>query len=58
MTSDAPFPPSRRGRLSRAGEFDAVTQLGRAVGGRYLTLRYRSRDDAGDKQEDGLSEVQ
>jgi ribonuclease P protein component len=48
VTSDAPFPPSRRGRLSRAGEFDAVTQLGRAVGGRYLTLRYRTRDDGGE----------
>ncbi len=48
MTSDAPFPPSRRGRLSRAGEFDAVTQLGKAVGGRYLTLRYRTRDDGGE----------
>jgi ribonuclease P protein component len=31
----------RRGRLTRAAEFDAVTQLGRAVSGRYLTLRYR-----------------
>ncbi len=48
MTSDAPSPSSRRGRLSRAGEFDAVTQLGRAVGGRYLTLRYRRRDDDGE----------
>ncbi len=48
VTSDAPFPPSRRGRLSRAGEFDAVTQLGRSVGGRYLTLRYRLRDDGGE----------
>ena len=48
MTSDAPFPSSRRGRLSRAGEFDAVTQLGAAVGGRYLTLRYRTREDGGE----------
>jgi ribonuclease P protein component len=48
VTSDTPFPPSRRGRLSRAGEFDAVAQLGRAVGGRYLTLRYRSREDEGE----------
>jgi ribonuclease P protein component len=37
--------PPRRGRLSRAAEFDAVSQLGRSVGGRYLTLRYRLRDD-------------
>ena len=34
----------RRGRLTRAAEFDAVTQLGRAVSGRYLTLRYRRAD--------------
>jgi ribonuclease P protein component len=33
-----------RGRLSRAAEFDAVAQLGRSTGGRYLTLRYRERD--------------
>jgi ribonuclease P protein component len=33
-----------RGRLSRAAEFDAVAQLGRSTGGRYLTLRYRLRD--------------
>ena len=33
-----------RGRLSRAAEFDAVAQLGRSIGGRYLTLRYRRRD--------------
>jgi ribonuclease P protein component len=25
-----------------------VTQLGRAVGGRYLTLRYRTREDGGE----------
>lgn len=37
--------PPRRGRLSRAAEFDAVSQLGRSVGGRYLTLRYRLRED-------------
>lgn len=48
MTSDAPSPSTRRGRLSRAGEFDAVAQLGRSVGGRYLTLRYRRRDDDGE----------
>lgn len=48
MTSDAPSPSSRRGRLSRAAEFDAVTHLGRAVGGRYLTLRFRVRDDGGE----------
>ena len=40
--------PVRRGRLSRAAEFDAVSQLGRAVGGRYLTLRYYTRDQEGD----------
>lgn len=34
----------RRGRLTRAAEFDAVTQLGRAVSGRYLTLRYRKAE--------------
>jgi ribonuclease P protein component len=48
VTSDAPFPSTRRGRLSRAGEFDAVAQLGRSVGGRYLTLRYRRRGDDGE----------
>jgi ribonuclease P protein component len=30
--------------LTRAAEFDAVTQLGRAVSGRYLTLRYRKAE--------------
>jgi ribonuclease P protein component len=40
--------PVRRGRLSRAAEFDAVSQLGRSVAGRYLTLRYRTREPAGD----------
>jgi ribonuclease P protein component len=35
---------SRRGRLTRAAEFDAVTQLGRAVSGRYLTLRFRTAE--------------
>ena len=34
----------RRGRLTRAAEFDAVTQLGRAVSGRYLTLRFRAAE--------------
>jgi len=34
----------RRGRLTRAAEFDAVTQLGRAVSGRYLTLRFRTAE--------------
>jgi len=48
VTSDAPSPSSRRGRLSRAAEFDAVTHLGRAVGGRYLTLRFRVREDGGE----------
>ena len=33
--------PARRGRLTRAAEFDAVARLGRSVGGRYLTLRFR-----------------
>jgi ribonuclease P protein component len=40
--------PGRRGRLSRAAEFDAVNRLGRSVGGRYLTLRYRLREDGGE----------
>jgi ribonuclease P protein component len=34
----------KRGRLTRAAEFDAVTQLGKSVGGRYLTLRYRASE--------------
>ena len=42
-----PGAAARRGRLSRAAEFDAVTQLGRSVGGRYLTVRYRQRDEGG-----------
>jgi ribonuclease P protein component len=46
--SHAPEPAAaasvKRGRLTRAAEFDAVTQLGRSVGGRYLTLRFRSAD--------------
>jgi ribonuclease P protein component len=42
-----PGASQRRGRLSRAAEFDAVTQLGRSVGGRYLTVRYRQRDEGG-----------
>jgi ribonuclease P protein component len=33
--------PVKRGRLTRAAEFDAVAQLGRSVGSRYLTLRFR-----------------
>src|SRR5215470_1382344 len=47
MTGDpasAPAAPAKRGRLTRAAEFDAVTQLGRSVGGRYLTLRYRAAE--------------
>jgi ribonuclease P protein component len=40
----APASPPKRGRLTRAAEFDAVAQLGRSVGGRYLTLRYRSAE--------------
>ena len=48
MSTGSPAAPlARRGRLTRAAEFDAVTQLGRAVGGRYLTLRYRDRGDDG-----------
>jgi ribonuclease P protein component len=39
--------PPRRGRLSRAAEFEAVAQLGRSVGGRYLTVRYRRRERDG-----------
>ena len=42
-----PAASARRGRLSRAAEFDAVTQLGRSVGGRYLTVRYRQREEEG-----------
>jgi ribonuclease P protein component len=47
MTGDpasAPAVAPKRGRLTRAAEFDAVTQLGRSVGGRYLTLRYRAAE--------------
>jgi ribonuclease P protein component len=47
VTQDPPAAsaaPAKRGRLTRAAEFDAVTQLGRSVGGRYLTLRYRAAD--------------
>jgi ribonuclease P protein component len=47
MTGDPPAAPAstpRRGRLTKAAEFDAVTQLGRSVGGRYLTLRYRAAE--------------
>jgi ribonuclease P protein component len=39
--------PARRGRLTRAAEFDAVSQLGRSVAGRYLTLRYRAAEGGG-----------
>jgi ribonuclease P protein component len=46
--SSQPIPsPGRRGRLSRAAEFDAVGRLGKSVAGRYLVLRYRARDDGG-----------
>lgn len=38
----------RRGRLSRSADFDAVQQLGRSAATRHLTLRYRSRADAGE----------
>ena len=47
MTGDGASTPAalpKRGRLTRAAEFDAVTQLGRSVGGRYLTLRYRTAE--------------
>jgi ribonuclease P protein component len=47
VTGDPPAAPAstpRRGRLTKAAEFDAVTQLGRSVGGRYLTLRYRAAE--------------
>ena len=47
MTGDpasAQTASTKRGRLTRAAEFDAVTQLGRSVGGRYLTLRYRTAE--------------
>src|SRR4051794_31922123 len=47
MTGDpasAQTASTKRGRLTRAAEFDAVNQLGRSVGGRYLTLRYRAAD--------------
>ncbi len=39
---------ARRGRLSRAAEFDAVHQLGRSAAGRHLTLRFRSRGEPGE----------
>jgi ribonuclease P protein component len=45
MTPQPPAAPAKRARLTRAAEFDAVSRLGRAVGGRYLTVRYRHRDD-------------
>jgi len=35
---------ARRGRLTRAAEFDAVQQLGKSAAGRYLTLRYRAAE--------------
>jgi ribonuclease P protein component len=47
VTGDPPAAAAstpKRGRLTKAAEFDAVTQLGRSVGGRYLTLRYRTSD--------------
>jgi ribonuclease P protein component len=40
-------PRARAGRLSRTADYDAVHQLGRAYGGRYLTLRARDRGDGG-----------
>jgi ribonuclease P protein component len=47
--SDSPpdprAPAGRRGRLTRSADFDAVHQLGRAVGGRHLTVRWRARGD-------------
>ena len=42
--SAATASPVRRGRLTRAAEFDAVASLGRSVGGRYLTLRLRQAE--------------
>lgn len=45
MAPQPPAAPAKRARLTRAAEFDAVSRLGRAVGGRYLTVRYRRRDD-------------
>jgi ribonuclease P protein component len=48
VSSEQIPPAGRRGRLSRAAEFDAVNRLGRSVAGRYLTLRYRRRDDGGE----------
>jgi len=39
--------PARRGRLTRAAEFDAVSQLGRSVAGRHLTLRFRAAEGGG-----------
>jgi ribonuclease P protein component len=45
MTPPPPAAPAKRARLTRAAEFDAVQRLGRAVGGRYVTVRYRRRDD-------------
>ena len=47
MTQEPPAAaaaPARRGRLTRAAEFDAVTGLGRSVAGRYLTLRFREAE--------------
>lgn len=45
MSPQPPAASAKRARLTRAAEFDAVSRLGRAVGGRYLTVRYRKRDD-------------
>lgn len=48
MTGDLPAASAastpKRGRLTRAAEFDAVSQLGKSVGGRYLTLRFRASE--------------
>ena len=47
MTQEPPAAaasPARRGRLTRAAEFDAVIGLGRSVAGRYLTLRFREAE--------------
>jgi ribonuclease P protein component len=36
---------TRRGRLSRSADFDAIHQLGRSAASRHVTVRYRRRDD-------------
>jgi ribonuclease P protein component len=48
VSADSSGAIARRGRLSRAAEFDAVHQLGRSVAGRHLTLRFRSREESGE----------